>query len=234
MTENRVLILEDDYDLAALMKRTFEKEGYIADCYTGGRNYSERISAFKPDLILLDLMLPEVDGISICRWIKTAHLDREIKVIMLTAKSEEADILIGYESGVDDYVTKPFSPREVVARAKAVLRRKQSRSSLAKNKLIKRGQLTIDDARYQMSVSEKPLELTHSEYRILRALATQPKRVYTREQLAESVVSDDNRSPKITGSRNIDVHIQSLRKKLGDFSDYIKTKRGVGYTFNAD
>ncbi len=234
MTGSKVLIFEDDGDIAALLKRTFQKEGFDVESFSGGANFNQRIDEFEPDLVLLDLMLPEVDGDTICRSIKSPDHDRGVKVIMLTAKTEEADILNGYESGADDYVTKPFSPKEVVARAKAVLRRSRPKASLARNKLTRRGELTIDDTRYEMSVAKKPLDLTHSEYRILRALAIQPKRVYTREQLAESVVGDDYRSSKVAGSRNIDVHIQALRKKLGPCRVYIKTVRGIGYTFDSD
>lgn len=232
--ENRVLILEDDYDIAGLLERTFQQEGFTTTHFAGGIDYSERIRAFEPDLVLLDLMLPEVDGLSICRSIKQVNRQRDVKVIMLTAKSDESDILHGYDSGADDYVTKPFSPREVVARAKAVLRRKRKSASTDKSELISRERLTIDEDRYEISLSGQPLELTHSEYRILRELAIHPKRVYTRQQLAESVVNDNSRNPKITGNRNIDVHIQALRKKLGDYSGYIRTIRGVGYSFNPE
>lgn len=232
--ENRVMILEDDYDIACLLERTFQQEGFKTTHFAGGIDYNERIRAFEPDLVLLDLMLPEVDGLSVCRSIKQVSRHRDVKVIMLTAKSDESDILHGYDSGADDYVTKPFSPREVVARAKAVLRRKRPSVFSDKSQLISRERLTIDDDRYEISISGEPLDLTHSEYRILRVLAIHPKRVYTRQQLAESVINDDTRNTKITGNRNIDVHIQALRKKLGECSSYIRTIRGVGYSFNPE
>ena len=234
MTSNKILIFEDDRDLALLLERTFQKEGFSARCNFGGSGFMQHIDDFDPDLILLDLMLPEIDGYTICRCIKSSERESEIKVIMLTAKSEETDILTGYDAGADDYMTKPFSPKEVVARAKAVLRRKQPQSSGSNGKIVRRDELLIDDDRYEISLQGKPLELTHSEYRILRALATQPQRVYTREQLAESISSNEYGAQKIVGSRNIDVHIRALRKKLGNFSYYIRTLRGVGYSFDID
>ena len=230
--ENRVLILEDDYDIAGLLVHTFQKEGYETTHFAGGTDYNERIRTFEPDLVLLDLMLPEVDGLTICRSIKKFSRHQDVKVILLTAKSDISDILHGYDSGADDYVTKPFSPKEVVARAKAVLRRKRPSLASDKSQLISRECLTIDDVSYEISISGQPLDLTHSEYRILRELAIHPKRVYTRQQLAASVVNDHASNPQIAGNRNIDVHIRSLRKKLADCSGYIRTIRGVGYSFD--
>ncbi len=234
MTDNRILIFEDDRDLALLLERTFQKEGFVARCNYGGNGFMQHVDEFNPHLIVLDLMLPEIDGYTICRCIKSPDRNTEVKVIILTAKDDESDILNGYDAGADDYMTKPFSPKEVVARARAVLRRKQPQATTATHKLVKRDALLIDDDRYEISLKGEPLELTHSEYRILKALATQPQRVYTREQLAESISGNEYGAQKIAGSRNIDVHIRALRKKLGDFSYYIKTLRGVGYSFDID
>ena len=183
-----------------------------------------RLLLSRPDLLLLDIMLPNVDGMTLCREIRK-HGD--LPVIMLTARSEEIDRLLGLELGADDYVCKPFSPRELIARVKVVLRRGASREDAASGERLVRGDMEIDIGRFVVRVADQPINLTPTEMRLLHFLASHPGRVFPRAHLLSRVIGED----AIVTDRNIDVHIRALRQKLGEHSDFIETVRGVGYRF---
>jgi DNA-binding response OmpR family regulator len=179
-----------------------------------------------PDLIVLDLMLPGLDGLSVCRKLRANPQTAEIPIVMLTAKGEESDVVIGLEMGADDYVSKPFSPKELLARIRAVLRRPRAAAAAAQNEGRRAvGPVLIDPDRHEVFLRNEPLALTLAEYRLLSTLMSRPGRVFTREQLLE----------KITGGevyvidRNVDVHVRAIRKKLGADAEFIITVRGVGY-----
>lgn len=231
MSSERILIIEDDPDIAFLLDRAMRKEGFETEVLHSASNLRPCVARFKPHLVLLDLMLPDSDGYSVCRQVKESAADREIKVIMLTAKSEEEDILNGFRVGADDFVTKPFHVQEVTARSKAVLRRRRTSPAAQRTRRVNQGAISIDDTKHEVRLHGRPLNLTISEYRILRLLAGQPERVYTREQLSSAISDSDRPAQQASSSRNIDVHIRSLRKKLGDESVAIQTLRGVGYYY---
>ncbi|MFW5846445.1 MAG: winged helix-turn-helix domain-containing protein, partial [Planctomycetota bacterium] len=178
---------------------------------------------------LLDIMLPGIDGIEVCRLLKQDETTAHIPVIMLTAKSEESDVVLGLSIGADDYVTKPFSPRELMARIKAQLRRQQTQA-LKPRQRIEHGPLIIDTDRHEVQLEGRPLELTATEFRMLHFFACNPGRVFSRDQLLEQVVGDR----AIVIDRNVDVHVRSIRKKLGEHRMLIETIRGVGYRFSDD
>ena len=179
-----------------------------------------------PALVLLDLMLPGIDGLSICQQLKSDPITRDIPIIIVSAKGEESDVVIGLGLGADDYIAKPFSPRELLARVKAVLRRSPRQEDQHKDRLQIKG-LMIDTVRHEVSISDVQIKLTATEFKLLFQLASQPGRAFSREQLLNRVVGDG----VIVVDRNIDVHIRSVRKKLGDYSQMIETIRGVGYRF---
>ena len=186
-----------------------------------------RIRTDDPDLVILDLMLPGMDGVEVCRQVKSDPVTRAIPVIMVTAKSEESDIVLGLGIGADDYITKPFSPKELLARVKVVLRRGPLRAESGGGDRVVRGPLTIDMSRHEVRVGDAMLTLTPTEMRLLHFLASHPGRVFPRAHLLSRVIGED----AIVTDRNIDVHVRALRQKLGDHGDWIETVRGVGYRF---
>jgi DNA-binding response OmpR family regulator len=183
-----------------------------------------------PDIVLLDLMLPKLDGIEVCRSLKNDPLTRSIPIIMVTAKGEESDIVLGLGVGADDYVTKPFSPRELLARVKAVLRRGPYKDERGSGERIVRGGVTVDSSRHEVLVDGAPIEFTATEFRLLHTLASHPGRVFTRDHLISRVIGED----AVVMDRNIDVHIRSVRKKLAEHRELVETIRGVGYRFRYD
>jgi two-component system alkaline phosphatase synthesis response regulator PhoP len=185
-----------------------------------------RTKTRQPDLLILDLMLPGVDGLEVCRLLKNDAGTAHVPILMLTAKSEEADIVAGLELGADDYVTKPFSPRVLLARLKAVLRRQVTPTD-ANRALIRRHDLVIDPSRYKATVKNRAIDLTTTEFQLLRFLASRPGRVFTRHQIIDAVRGDDY----IATDRSVDVQIAGLRKKMGSLGSCIETVRGVGYRF---
>jgi DNA-binding response OmpR family regulator len=218
----RILIVEDHPDIVEIVRYNLEREGYRVSWARNGEEGIEKASAEKPDLVLLDLMLPKIGGHEVCKAIRGEAATRFLPIIMLTAKGEEADIVRGLELGADDYVTKPFNPKELLARVRAVLRR-----SDAKTDVIRFRDLLIDSDRYRVQIKGKDVPLTKAEFQLLRAMAAHQGRVFTRDQLID----------KMTGGevsivdRNIDVHVSSLRKKLLEYGEFIVTVRGVGYRF---
>jgi len=220
-----VLIVEDEPDIGELVRLNLTQAGFdVATCENGSDALTE-LRRSPPDLVILDLMLPDRSGTDICREIRSDSQLREIAVIMLTAKAEEVDRVVGFELGADDYVTKPFSPRELVLRAKAVLRRGQSASH--EQQPLRQGPLTLDVERHRCEVNGAEVSLTAKEFSLLQALMTRPGRVLTREQLVDRVWGSD----VAVTLRTIDTHLKRLREKLGPAGDLIDTIRGVGYRF---
>lgn len=223
----RILVIEDEPDITELLQYNLEREGFtVLSTRDGDRGLSEAISQ-TPDLILLDLMLPGIDGIEVCRALKKRADTSHIPVIMLTAKGEESDKVLGLGIGADDYITKPFSPRELTARIRAVLRRSQKQETEPANHRIEFDGIVIDAERHEVKVREEPIYFTAAEFRILKALATRPGRVFTRDQLLEKLTGGET----YVLDRNIDVHVGTIRKKLGIEGHRITTIRGVGYKF---
>ncbi len=226
MSQARILIVEDEEDVLELVRYNLEKNGYQTETALNGRKALEKIRSKTPDLILLDLMLPEVDGLEVCRSVKRDGKTANIPVIMLTAKGTEADIVAGLEMGADDYITKPFSPRVLMARVKAVLRRREVPTDSDKS-AIRIHEIEIDPGRHKVTVKDKPVKLTTTEFSLLRFLASRPGWVFTRYQIVDAVHGSDY---PVT-DRSVDVQVVGLRKKLGSAGKYIETVRGVGYRF---
>jgi len=223
----KIVVIEDEPDILEVIAYNLKREGYEVLESRDGEAALRQIGRHAPDLIILDLMLPSIDGIEICRRLRSDAVTRSIPVIMVTAKGEESDIVLGLGVGADDYVTKPFSPKELIARVRAVLRRGQPKEEAGKQDRIEKGWLTIDLKRYEVKVDGKPVLFTATELRLLHFLASHPGRVFTRDQLLGRVIGED----AIVIDRNIDVHIRAIRKKIGPYRDYIETIRSVGYRF---
>ena len=222
-----VLIIEDEEDILALVHYNFIRNGYRADLTTSGEDGLTMAQQLKPDLIILDLMLPGLDGLEICRRLKDDKATREIPIIMLTAKGEEEDVIKGLEMGADDYITKPFSPQVLLARARTVLRRTGSADSRDKDAPIEIGELSIHPGRNEVRIADAPVALTFTEFQVLGLLAKRPGWVFTRNQIVDAVRGEDY----AVTERSVDVQIVGLRKKLKEFGKYIETVRGVGYRF---
>ena len=220
-----ILVVEDDDTLRELLQYNLKKEGYGVLTADDGAEALEKYRSHKPLLIILDIMLPVMSGTEVCRIIRG---ESQVPIIMLTAKSEEVDRVVGLELGADDYVTKPFSPRELVLRVKAILRRKEV--SREGEKMIQIGDLLIDIDRHQVSIKKKPMELTSTEFKLLVELASNRGRVQTRERLLDKVWGYTYEGY----ARTVDTHIRRLREKLGQQGDLIETLRGVGYRFREE
>ena len=227
----KILIIDDEENIAELIKFNLELNGYQTECAYDGKTGISRIKTWKPDLVLLDIMLPEVDGITILQILRSEDEFKETPVIMMTAKSQDSDKFIGFESGADDYVTKPFIVKELVYRVKAVLKRSASRASSqqTEDEVIAINDLILDFHNYQILKNQKKLELTLKEYELIKYLAENSNRVLTRDDILDKVWGYDF----FGESRTLDVHIRNLRKKIGDDNQgIIETVRGVGYKFN--
>ncbi len=225
--KKRILVVDDEEDILELVRYNLEKDGYRVTCVTTGEQALGTLRSEIPDAIVLDLMLPGQDGLDVCRKLKGSQDTRAIPIVMLTAKGEDADIVTGLELGADDYVTKPFSPRVLLARIRAVLRRRNKEDGEEENSIISVEELTINPARHEVKVKGEPTVLTATEFRILQYLARRPGWVFTRDQIISAVKGEDY---PVT-ERSVDVQIVSLRKKLGDSGNLIETVRGVGYRF---
>lgn len=226
-TKRRIVMIEDEADILEVVAYRLEREGFEVSTSRDGEEGLARIRRERPDLVILDLMLPGMDGTEICRAVKRDPGTRDIPIIMVTAKTEESDVVLGLGLGADDYVPKPFSPRELVARVQAVLRRAPVREPEVVKKRLSRGPLVIDTERHEALLDGEPLVLTATELRLLHVLAARPGRVYSRDELLSLAVGDD----VVVGERNIDVHVRAIRQKLGAWRDLIETVRGVGYRF---
>jgi len=225
----RILVVDDEEDLLELVRYNLTKEGYDVACVASGEEALKAARKLPPDLIVLDLMLPAVDGLEVCRRLKADARTREVPIIMLTAKGEEGDMIAGLERGADDYIAKPFSPRVLGARIKALLRRHDARRQAEAEVTIDVHELSIHPGRHEATLAGKPLELTYTEFALLQFLAKRPGWAYTRTQIVDAVKGEDY---PVT-ERSVDVQVAGLRKKLGTFGSYIETVRGVGYRFRA-
>ncbi|MFA6714584.1 MAG: response regulator transcription factor [Victivallaceae bacterium] len=232
MAKEKILIVEDEEDIQELIRYNLEKEGFCnLQVVDSGEGALETLKTFSPDLILLDLMLPGMDGLALCRQLKSVPDTAAIPIIMLTAKSEETDIIIGLEMGADDYIAKPFSNKVLVARIKSVLRRrKQNLADDDAAGVLKRGGLVMNRGKREVTLNGSAVIMTFSEFEILYMLARRPGWVFTRNQIVNEVKGDDY---PVT-ERAIDVQIVGLRKKLKGAEDMIETVRGVGYRFKND
>jgi two-component system alkaline phosphatase synthesis response regulator PhoP len=220
-----ILIVDDEEDIRELVELNLAQEGYkVLSCETGEQALEIAVSKL-PELIVLDLMLPGIDGLEVCKKLKSNIKTENIPIVMLTAKGEETDIVTGLELGADDYVTKPFKGKVLVARVRRILRRTAALSEA--DSIIKIHDLTIDPARREVLVKGKPIELTFTEFNVLHTLAKRPGLVFTRYQIVDVLHSGDY----LVTERAVDVQIVSLRKKLGSCGKYIETVRGVGYRF---
>jgi two-component system phosphate regulon response regulator PhoB len=226
MVRELILVIEDDEDIQELIRYNLAQAGYRAVVAGSGEEGVKVAHAKTPDLILLDIMLPGMDGLEVCRTLSAQEDTRQIPIIMLTAKGEETDIVTGLQMGADDYITKPFSPRVLLARIKVVLRR-QGRDVDNVEQVLKIGEIHIHPGRREVRVKGKLVELTFTEFGILHFLARHPGWVYTREQIVDAVHGEDY---PVT-DRSIDVQMVSLRRKLGATEDSLETVRGVGYRF---
>ena len=224
MTKQKILIIDDEEDILELIRYNLAREGYTVEVVTSGEEALARARSEMPDLIVLDLMLPGLDGLEVCKLLKSDGRTSHIPIIMLTAKGEDADIVTGFELGADDYVTKPFSPRVLTARIRAALRRrKQSESK--EGSMIAVHNLVIYPDRHQVLVNGEAVELTATEFALLCLLTRRPGWVFTRNQIINAVKGDGY----AVTDRSVDVQVVGLRKKLGDAGEYIETVRGVGY-----
>jgi DNA-binding response OmpR family regulator len=224
MARITVLIIEDDRSLAEVISYNLQREGYDVLLASDGQDGLTQAQLKIPDVVLLDLMLPVIDGMEVCRRLRADVATRGIRILMLTAKAEESDELIGFSLGADDYVTKPFSVKVLLERIKALVRRDVE--ALAGQMISTQGVL-IDPVRYRVTVADQPVPLTRSEFRLLESLARQPGRVFSRAELIDAALGEDT----LVLERTIDVHIRSLRKKLDAYAELIETVRGVGYRF---
>ena len=230
MSQRNILIIEDEPDILELIEYNLKREGYRVTSSSDGEEGLDRARNEPIDLVLLDLMLPGLDGLEICRRMKADSLTSAIPIIMVTAKGEESDVVLGLGLGADDYVTKPFSPRELAARVRAVLRRASPRQERLPGERIVLKDLVIDAGKFQVRIADRPIEFTATEFRLLHFLASHPGRAFARQQLLNRVIGEE----AVVIDRNIDVHIRAIRKKLGEYRDYIETLRGIGYRFRED
>ncbi len=226
MTQERILVVDDEEDIQELVRYNLVRNGFDVNVVGTGEAALDSARSKLPDMILLDLMLPGIDGLEVCNILKHDPKISHIPIVMLTARGEEADVVAGLELGADDYITKPFSPRVLVARVKAVLRRK-SEPMVDRTAVLKRKDLVIHPGRHEVLVKGKPVLLTSTEFEILYHLARRPGWVFTRYQIIDAARGEEY---PVT-DRSVDVHIVGLRKKLGPAGKLIETVRGVGYRF---
>ncbi len=231
MVRQSVLVVEDEEDIQELVGYNLLKEGYQVAGVASGEDALRTVASKTPDLILLDIMLPGLDGLKVCRKLKENPKFESIPIIMLTAKGEEPDIVAGLNMGADDYITKPFSPRVLLARVQAVLRRAQAKPGAApeekETEIIKIRDLLIHPGRHEVLVRGQPVELSVTEFKLLHLLARRPGWVFTRQRILDGLHGDNY---AIT-DRAVDVQVVGLRRKLGPAENYIETVRGVGYRF---
>lgn len=221
-----MLIIEDDRSLSDVLVYNFQQEGFNVSRALDGQDGINQAISKAPDFVILDVMLPVIDGIEVCKRLRKAPETKDTNILMLTAKSEESDELVGFSVGADDYVCKPFSVKVLIERVNALIRRRSDGSSETEDKISCHG-IVLDRNKYKVSIDGSPLQLTLSEFRLLESLMTQPGRVFSRSELIDTALGQDT----FVLERTIDVHIRSLRRKLGDHATKIETVRGVGYRF---
>ncbi|HAZ09552.1 MAG: DNA-binding response regulator [Omnitrophica bacterium GWA2_41_15] len=230
MSKEKILIIEDEKDIVKMLDYNLKKEGFKTLSAHNGEDGLDMARKENPDLILLDLMLPEMDGLDVCKAIKNEAKTSHIPIIILTAKAQEADKIVGLELGADDYMTKPFSPRELIARIKAVLRRMKEKDKLPE--VLRIGDLTIDFSKIMVSIKAKPIELTAKEFELLKTLIKAKGRVLSRDYLLDTIWGFDQALEIQT--RTVDVHIQTLRKKIKSEAKRIVTVKNYGYRFQLE
>ena len=226
MAREKILVVEDEEDIQELIRYNLAKEGYPVKVVDSGEAAMVAVRNERPQLILLDLMLPEMNGLELCKWLKNNSQTANLPIVMLTARSEESDIVVGLELGADDYVTKPFSPKVLVARVRACLRRKRKETP-PEEAFIQLAELAIDPVKHRVTVDGEPVELTATEFGVLHFLARKPGWVFTRQQIVDAVKGEDY----AVTERSVDVQMVGLRRKLSRCGEYIETIRGVGYRF---
>ena len=226
MAPKKILIVEDDRSLAGVLEYNFSNSGYDVFCAHDGVDAINQARAHSPDVIVLDVMIPLLDGIDTCKRLRSDDSTRDTPILMLTAKGEESDHLTGFSAGADDYVVKPFSVRVLMERVKSLLRR-HSRAHGAGSDIVISGPIKVDRVKHRVSLDGTALDLTPSEFRLLDTLIRNPGRAFERSQLIDSALGGDS----LVLERTIDVHIRSLRKKLGESAESVETVRGVGYRF---
>ncbi len=225
--EAKILIVEDERDIVELLRYNLRDAGFKTDSVRNGADALQRAVDAPPDLILLDLMLPEVDGLIVCRLLKNDRRTKHIPIVMLTAKIEEGDRVKGLELGADDYIPKPFSPREVVLRVSAVLRRLEAGQKVERQNQIRTPGLTIELNKHKVIVGTETIALTATEFKLLTMFARSPGRVFTRDILMDIIWAQEYYGM----DRTVDTHVSRLRRKLGAFGKHIETVHGVGYRF---
>jgi two-component system phosphate regulon response regulator PhoB len=221
-----ILVVDDEEDIRELIHYNLSKDGYAVTCAATGEEGLSLVTTLKPDLIILDLMLPGIDGLEVCRKLKSDPALKSIPIVMVSARGEEPDVVTGLELGADDYISKPFSPRVLLARIKSVLRRGKS-GPVDKQALVRLEGLVVNPVRREVHVDNELTELTNTEFKLLHFLMRQPGVVFTRDQIVDGVHGDDY---PVT-DRSVDVQVVGLRKKLGSYGVCIETVRGVGYRF---
>lgn len=231
MKRQKILVVEDEPDILEVLEYNLSREGYRVLTARDGEVGLKQARAELPDALVLDLMLPGMDGLEICRRLRADEVTRALPILMVTAKGEEADVVVGLGLGADDYIPKPFSPRELIARLRAVLRRAQAAPSRnGDGDRLEFSGLVIDRARHEVVVRGEPVTFTPTELRLLHFLAAHPGRVLTRDQLLSRAIGEH----AVVLDRNVDVHVRSIRKKLGEERERLETVRGVGYRFRDD
>ncbi len=220
-----IAVVDDEKDILNLITHHLKREGYQVKSFQSGKDFLLYINSVPPDLVLLDLMLPGMDGLELCKILKNKPSTESIPIIMITAKSTEADIVVGLELGADDYIVKPFRTRELIARVRSIMRRYEIKT--ISDGILRIANLKIDQASYEVSVNSKKIDLTTTEFKILETLGEAQGKVFTRDQLLKrkSLWGDE----RVVFDRTIDVHIKNLREKLGSAGKMIKTVRGIGY-----
>lgn len=226
MAKPQILIIEDDRSLSEILDYNLRQDGYDTHLATEGQDGINQAKMRGPDMIVLDLNLPVIDGLEICRRLRADPVTRDILVLMLTAKSEETDQVAGFSVGADDYVTKPFSVKVLLERVRALMRRRIGATRNGSSVLVSQG-ILVDRERHRVTAGEAPLDLTPSEFGLLEALIRQPGRVFSRSELIDAALGGDS----LVLERTIDVHVRALRKKMGDYAAMIETVRGIGYRF---
>lgn len=221
-----IVVIDDEEDIRELIHYNLSKEGYVVTCAVSGEEGVELVQGLKPDLVILDLMLPGIDGLEVCRRLKSDAKLKSIPIVMVSARGEEPDVVSGLELGADDYVSKPFSPKVLIARVKSVLRRGK-KTPIDAQGILTEGTLVVNPQRREVLIGDASVELTNTEFKLLHFVMRQPGVVFTRDQIVEGVHGDDY---PVT-DRSVDVQVVGLRKKLGDYGAYIETVRGVGYRF---
>lgn len=231
ISPKHILVVDDEADLVDLVSYNLKKEGYIVDSASNGEIALSKIRKGNYDLLILDLLLPGIQGIEICKILRNDPKTTNLPIIMLTAKSEEVDKILGLEMGADDYITKPFSPRELLARVKAVLRRVEKKPIIAQKLKIK--EIEIDKERYLVTLKGNPIKLSATEFKLLVFLAERRGKVFSRDQLLDAIWRDE----AFVEPRTVDVHIRRLRSQIEEDASkpkYIKTLRGIGYYFDGE